>query len=960
MQGFEDAALERLFSANLNPDQQRQLLSRMWRPDHPDLVKLLVADLKRENGRPFGAMHIHGRLLLSQLDELSKLKPDLRNQVAFVNEYVERLRPADDSNWRQDPQARLAYLERLWTFVKTLQPAHNSLKAHVLYHRLVLDRARDQYDHERLLEYLKLPKHAGYVEPKFLEPVENAQHAANLQQDFHAVTLLEPIGDDEPLVRSYLAHFFVTADDYKAFLPYVSDAYLKQAFAETKIVGGLGDAERWYAMLSPATYQQLKQRIDLDFAPTNQTALAPDDPVGLDLYVKNVETLIVKVFEINTQNVYRETLREIGTDINLDGLVAGEEKTYAYQEPPLRRVRRHFEFPSIDRRGVYVIDFIGNGKSSRALVRKGKLHFLLRTSVAGQVFTVFDEQNQLQPKATLWLSGKLYAPDKDGTITVPFSNKPDEQPVVLSLDGFSSIGRFAHESESYALDAGIYVDREELIARRKALVVVRPQLTLNHTPVTPKVLEDVRLSIQSTDLDGVESNKEVPDFKLFEDRESTYEFQVPQRLAEIHFQLKARVQNQSQNQKVDLSVEQHLSLNGIDRTERTDDLFFTRAGENYAIDLLGRSGEVKANRPLQIAIKLHEYTQVVNASLQTDAQGRVLLGSLEGVETVTAAGPQGTTHVWQLRQDRHTYPSTINADTDHPIEVPFMGIGEVPDRAELSLLEMRGGKYVADRFANISLDGSLLRIEKLPAGDYSLLLKRSGKQIELQITDGPQLDGYAMGDYRKLQLNGRKPLQIKPAQVDDKTVRIALQNSSPLARVHIFATRFRPDYSAYRRLARIIPAEPRMLTTPQVETQYVGGRDIGDEYRYIIDRKFARKYPGNMLERPSLLLNPWAIRGSETGEQSVAEGTDFGAHLPALAEYGGNRSSESGGRLCSGGSIRRSGFPGRQFAGAHEHRAGQERLDRNQARRPGPASGFAVRGRRRGQHRQPKCVAAGG
>ena len=38
------------------------------------------------------------------------------------------------SNWRQDPRRCAAYLDRLWGFVKTLDPVHNSLKAHVLYH----------------------------------------------------------------------------------------------------------------------------------------------------------------------------------------------------------------------------------------------------------------------------------------------------------------------------------------------------------------------------------------------------------------------------------------------------------------------------------------------------------------------------------------------------------------------------------------------------------------------------------------------------------------------------------------------------------------------------------------------------------------------------------------------------------------------------------------------------------
>jgi hypothetical protein len=41
------------------------------------------------------------------------------------------------------------------------------------------------------------------------------------------------------------------------------------------------------------------------------------------------------------------------------------------------------------------------------------------------------------------------------------------------------------------------------------------------------------------------------------------------------------------------------------------------------------------------------------------------------------------------------------------------------------------------------------------------------------------------------------------------------------------------------------------------------GRDIGDEYRYILERRYAQKFPGNMLARPGLLLNPWEKRKTD-------------------------------------------------------------------------------------------------
>ena len=88
-----------------------------------------------------------------------------------------------------------------------------------------------------------------------------------------------------------------------------------------------------------------------------------------------------------------------------------------------------------------------------------------------------------------------------------------------------------------------------------------------------------------------------------------------------------------------------------------------------------------------------------------------------------------------------------------------------------------------------------------------------------------------------------------------------------------------PSLSAVRSPARACAAPSRTRDAgPQAESVYLTGRNIGDEYRYIIDRKYATKFPGNMLERPSLLLNPWAVRDRRKRASNVAaEGDDFGA-----------------------------------------------------------------------------------
>ena len=882
LDGFEDAALDLLVQTSVPADRLRVLLGRLTRPDHPKLAQLVVDDLNQPGSGGFGSLAIHAQLMLEQLDECLRLKPDLLNQAQFVNIYLSKLRPSDDVDVRRDPTARQAYLDRLWSFVERLAPAHNALKVHILYHRLQFDRELGIYDHPRFMAYIQLPRAVGYGNAKYLEQATTGGVAADLNADFGAATRMPPVVDDEPLVRSYLQYFFLTEATYKPYEPYLDDTYLKHTFAETKIVHGLGDAEQWSALLPPEKYQELKQRVDLEFASTNRQYFAGDEPIRMDLYVKNVSTLIVKVHEINTYNYFRQHERDVNTDVNLDGLVANYEETYQYDETPLRRVVRHFEFPALVKPGVYVIDFIGNGQSSRAVIRKGQLQYLVRTGTAGHVFTVLNEKNEKLADAALWLSGHEYHAGEDGTITVPFSTHPGQHAIVLIHGDLSSIDTFRHEAEEYRLAAGIYVDRESLLSRKTAQVLVRPALYLNGTPVTLTLLESVRLVITSTDLEGVVSAKEVADFKLFEDRESVYEFQVPERLASIQFALTAKVQNLSQNKKVDLAVSNDFQLNGIDKTDKIEDLHMLTVAGAYRLELLGKTGEPQADRPVRVAIKHRDFKNPVNATLRTDQRGQVLLGALADIDSVTATGPADVSRTWALRQDQHSQYATLHGSEATSLTIPYMGRAEEPQRDELSLLELRGDTFIADRFESLKLSDGMIVISDLPRGDYDLLWKPSNQRMRLKIAAGKTAEGYVLGERRQLELRGDKPLQIKQVAINDDRLEIQLANADQFARVHVFATRYEPAYGVYGYLAGVRDREPSEVLRASRDSLYAAGRKLGDEYRYIIDRKYAKKYPGNMLERPSLLLNPWPVRKTETETQQAAEGEQFAPEAPQL------------------------------------------------------------------------------
>ena len=56
--------------------------------------------------------------------------------------------------------------------------------------------------------------------------------------------------------------------------------------------------------------------------------------------------------------------------------------------------------------------------------------------------------------------------------------------------------------------------------------------------------------------------------------------------------------------------------------------------------------------------------------------------------------------------------------------------------------------------------------------------------------------------------------------------------------------------------------EPGWGTPDKLPSLFTAGREIGDEYRYILERRYVKLFPGNMLARPGLLLNPWEKRST--------------------------------------------------------------------------------------------------
>lgn len=875
----------------LSIDERRDLLSKVRVPDLPGLLDLILTDLKSKQSKGFGEFGIHHNLTKVQLEKLLAGHGELINQKVYVETYLLRLLPNADENMAASPEVREAYLDRAWKFVSKLPSSFNSLKAHLLYQRLVHDRALGKENEQRFLAYLALPRNVSYLNPKWREKEPAVwRHTADLGQNYQKVTTLPPVrGGDDALVKAYLIKFLKDAKDSKKFAPFLRDLWLRRVFAETKIIHGIGKPADWASLLTPGEFQDLKDRVDIEFDPTSREVFEPNDEAVLKVHLKNVSKLIVKVFEVNTLNYYRNLGDEVSTDIDLDGLVANHVETHEYQEGPQLRVAREFKFPVIDRRrGLWVIEFLGGGKSSRAVIRKGGLGILNQTIPQGELITVLDEKHSPLKGASVWIGERQYDCDEKGRTLIPFSNNLGVRSVVVQdSDGFATMARFVQNAEKYGLSAGMHVDQESLRTGGKARIVIRPTLTVAGETISLSKIESASLQLSSQNLDGLPASMVVEDIQLASDREFVHEFRVPDRLTQLTATLRVKLKVASQGGKeIELVASRSFEVNGFLAGEQIGDLYLSQIGGRYRVEFLGRNGEPLAGQNLTAIFNHARFKNQRSATLKTTKFGAVDLGPLEDISRVRIQAPGGYQRSWNLENDRRDQVEVITLSAGQELKVPFIG---KLNRREVALLSVVAGRNVTDEFAGLKLaDGYLTA--NLAAGDYRLYLKESRQEIRILVAEGTVTNGHVFNGTRMLELPARQPSHLKGVAANNETLEIEVAGMDPLTRVHIIATRFLPGVDPF---VSLNGSQRPGLTTGSARylpSLYISGRNLGDELRYILERRYAQKFPGNMLVRPEILLNPWAIRDTEAGQENLADGDRFDRKAvpkPAAAAPGG-------------------------------------------------------------------------
>ncbi|MDZ4200154.1 MAG: hypothetical protein U1E27_12825, partial [Kiritimatiellia bacterium] len=738
--------LELISNPGANPSLRRALLGRVQQPDFPGLVELILPDLDYQdpqgNKVAFGQHAIHRRLTRAQLEELGARRPSLLREESYVTERLARL-PAPDTDLSHDHEAAVKHFQKVWAFVKTLEPMHNSLKASVLYRLLDHQRRLGLYDENLFRAYLELPRQVSYLPGVRRDQLQKqAVNWVNFQYAPGREIVLPPIGNEEPLVREFLIELLKTEADSSSYSEVFEARWLDAIFAESKILHGIGKPEQWASRLSPAAYRAILDRIELNFTPQNPAYVKPGQPVELQVDLKRVDSLLVKIYEIQTFNYYTTRRTAVDQAVDLDGLTATHERTLSTAADPARRIRHNLPLPEISKRGVYVVELIGNGVSSRALLHVGHLESVSLPTAAGQAVLVLNDAGETVKTAAVWINGQEFTSNEQGLVLLPFSENPGIRFAVLRDGDFCSPEQIQHLGEEYSFSAGIHLDPQNLPRRNTATLILRPDFRIHGIPLDPAQLGVVKIKLAAIDAKGTRTEREYS-AEFTRHTEWSGPFYVPEDTRQLFVLVEAKIKRKTDLAEIPLFDLNAIEVNSARAEDTLKQVFLTPAMDGWKLEVRGLTGEPIEGVPLQVKLSHPGFQRLMDLQVRTDESGTVALGPLTGIESIQVQGPDNLRLRQIISGSAIIRPSRLHLRPGETVSLPYPNDGSQDLKAE-SLFQIQGETILADFADKVIVKEGELKIEELPMGEYVLMLHEFNEIITLEVVEGDAHAGFIL------------------------------------------------------------------------------------------------------------------------------------------------------------------------------------------------------------------------
>ena len=810
---------------------------------------------------------------LIQLENLLAKIPALLKDLNFVNIlFAKKFENHNAAGLTLD--VRLNNLKNMLEWADQLPKDMIGLKYDILKETLNLSILNGIYDRALFDKFIAVPTYVPhyYSEVKreeFKKWTFNAGNWASVHNFKKSIWK-----NDEDLTKEFLEHSFKTTP-YEEWTSIFSESWLKKLYYTYKLKQG----EKFSNITDVFTeieLNTLRDKRELWVTPETKLQFNLNEEVKVQLQMKNVQNLRVSIFEIDTFNYYKKRNAKIDAQMNLAGVVPFWTFVTEYKNPPIVVFKETFSFDQITKanRGVFIVEFVGDGLSTRALIKKGNLNLVRDSSSEGHLFYILDEQNNIckGEAAQLKLGDKIYKADGTGKILVPYMNENFANNVIISFENLSEICNLNLTRTDVIFDAGLLFNEESLESGRTVSFILQPKLFAFNRLVSIALLKDIKVIVSSRNAQDVRHSKVLEDVKFNEGEDFVVDYLIPSKTCEIVIETKGSIYDKTSEKDVPLSCVKRITITRKEKLEVFYDLFLKQEKDGYKIRLLGKNGEPYPGYQIQTTLSSNYLGRAENFTLETDQNGEINLGPLNGIWTVaasirTAPGEyKGISKSWTIDtlERFKNFPEDFDIVEGEDLCLPAYGASLTPEDYSLFRTDQVYDNIFENKFTSIQQEKELIYLSGLKEGYYVFYYNklRDTKKIVLRVHKAKRWEvssNYILKEKSMVKaMNQANYLTYTGLSKKENELELkVLSNEMDTVKVHLLAYNYFPD-----NIKTLIDSHKGNCLTEKAEitnfasnfNEYYSEKEISDELKYAIERKGRQTFMGNTLEKPSGLL----------------------------------------------------------------------------------------------------------
>mgnify|MGYP000252278165 FL=1 len=852
---------------------------------------------KRQKDYPGSAFQLPAqvftKMTLEQMESLEKKIPELLKDYNFVsNLYSKKFEGAN----REGPVTeRLAKLKTIIEWCQRLPSEHNGLEHDVTKEAVSLALANKIFDQDLYNRVLNKPASVGYYlseskREELKKWVMNSGNWTSIHNFKRGMWL-----SDEDILKEYLTEAFKTRD-YKEFISTYREDWLKKIYYTCKLQQG-DKPSNITEVFTEIELNNLRDKKELFVLPETKLQFKEGDQAKVVLQMKNIKDLRVSIYEIDTFSYYKKLGQKLNPKMSLAGVIPSWTFKTEFSHPPIVQFKESFVLDQITKakRGVFFVEFVGDGLSTRAMIRKGNLNLVRDSGNEAHLFYILDENNAIckGKEAKLHFNQQVYEADADGKITVPYMNQTISTSAIISFENYSEICTLNLERTDIVFDAALIFNEEMIESGKTAQFIIQPKLFAFNRLISINQFKDAKIIVWSKNLQDVRHSKIIEDVKFQENEDFVIDYQIPSKTTEISIEIKGSVYDKVSEKDIPLSILRKININRRDTTELYYNIHLKQEKDNYRIRLVGKNGETYPGCQITVTLTSTYLTNAEVYILETDAQGEINLGALPGINTISAAlrsGPSkalGINRSWIINTlERYkNFPEDFDIAEGEDLCIPAYGPTLTREDYSLYRTDPVFDSIFEDKFSSIQQEGELLYLSGLKEGYYVFNYHRlpDGKKITLRVNKGKRWDvspNYLLKDSQMVRMmNQANYLTYKELKVDEKELSFKIMsNELETVKVHVLAYNYFPDHVkdiVASLKGNCVTEKSEIMSFATNFNEYYSEKELSDELQYAIERKNRPTFMGNTLEKPSGLLKRHFKQKTRADRETLAYEKDY-------------------------------------------------------------------------------------